>query len=234
MNQLNCYGFKVVNDVIPASWMEPIKLALANEGLLDVTGKAASTMPDKLHLIYQLFVKPLVVEVLGYELPLMEWQASTKPPGFKGDEAPHIDGQGYILRGGTWDRVPGFRLLVAVPLTDVVSELSRGSLLGIAGGHVRVRQFFLDKAELYFHPDGSCRVSQAQVCSKHLTCAMYDEYNRCGLFQMLGAPGSVTLASALAPHMVDKNEGPERTVVYFRLGAFAKPGLAAFAQRPLF
>lgn len=234
LSTLHARGIVVLEKAVHESWLVNVKSALEAADMLNVNGRAAATMPDSLELLYRTVLEPLVTETLGAPMPMNEWQSSTIVRGFEGDAFPHIDGQGYIGRGGTWNRLPGFQVLVAVPLADAVSTARRGGLMGIVNGHEAVREFFLKHASKYFHADGSCKLEEAKACSRHLTGWLHDARIESGTESLYGKPGSVTIATSLMPHYVEANDAEDRTVVYFRLGTHSKTGLPALIKQRQF
>src|SRR5258708_4958836 len=116
--QLNDRGFTQVLNVLDLKKLEELKNALFVSQLSNVNEQQPGTLPAQGQALYEEVIQPLVDKILGPDAALNEWQASTIEPPYPRDQLPHVDGQGYIGRGGTWDKVPGFRLLVAVPLSD--------------------------------------------------------------------------------------------------------------------
>ena len=158
-------------------------------------------------------VQPYSDALLGEPAGFVEaiWSVHGTGNGFGGASSWHLDGFGRLSRGGTWDEVPGFQLLIGVILTDL-SRPRRGNLMLAEGGHLAVAEWMRKKSGEHTDETGKVRES------KKFIDAMRSEANIPERIPLLAGAGDVVLVHSMVPHTVDVNAGPTRPVVYFRLG----------------
>ena len=175
-------------------------------------------LPGAVFDFYMMWVEPLAEQLLGPKPAMVEWQPAVLEPGYPGDGWCHMDGQNYInLRDGTFDKLPGFQVLIGVPLVGV-SAPRRGNLLAMKKGHRVVEAFFQKNTEQHFDADG--RNVDPKATYRRLSASFTMD-----VAPVLGEVGSCGILHGMTPHAVDANDGPERPVLYFRVGRPPQTGL---------
>lgn len=132
----------------------------------------------------------------------------------------HMDGRAYLrLTGKSLDDLPHFQLLVGVSLNDLEGE-EVGNLLALPGGHLIARDFIRAHDRQLFDDKGRGRDPESffEALNAHL------EPSEQRLVPMYRHRGDMVFLHAMTPHKVQRNAGPRRPVVYFRVGQYAVTG----------
>lgn len=166
--------------------------------------------------LYNKYIKPLGDEILEDGNVFADAQYSLIQSGREASLGWHIDGTWIATDANSFDGIPFFKLLIGVYLTDLTRP-ERGNLMVSSGGHKVVADFF--------------RKAGADIC-KNPRKAFHDLYSVpiADLQPVLVNPGDIVVAHALLPHTISVNNGPDRPVVYFRLGNYSRSGYAALSD----
>lgn len=220
-------GFVILKDVVPPD--------LVDRSILEVNNSAFSSehqnygklrkdqrfdteqeLPDTTKHIYQKYIAPIGARILKDGNKLVDGQFSLMQSGRPASLGWHIDGTWIAIDNNSLVGIPFFKLLVGLYLTDLTAE-EYGNLVVSPGGHKIVADFFKNNGQ--------------EICDepKKAFERLYAE--KIPDFQsVLVEPGDLIVAHTLLPHSISINNGPDRPVIYFRLGEYRESGYPALSN----
>ena len=169
-----------------------------------------------MRLLYEDYVRPVGDSLLGEGGFFTDAQYSVMEAGRPASKGWHIDGTWIATDKNSLDGIPFFKLLVGIYLTDLTKP-GNGNLMVSPRGHNIVADFFKE--------NGTAICESPKNAFEQLYVQPVPD-----LVPVLARPGDMIAAHALLPHTVSDNHGPDRPVIYFRLGAYMKSGFPALSD----
>lgn len=220
-------GFLILKNIIPQDNVRGVLMEISMARFSDQHSNYGPLRKDKRFdhksellenagLTFDQSINPLGTEILETGNMYVDGQFSIMQTGRPASPGWHIDGTWIATDKNSLEGIPFFKLLVGIFLTDLMSP-NRGNLMVSRGGHRTVADFFKKEGD--------------RICAtpKYAFEKLYAE-SIPQLETIFVNPGDVILAHALLPHTVSKNDGPDRPVLYFRLGVYENSGYPALSN----